>query len=72
MASTVEGGKEQNMIDLEDDKIWSLFTEFFRYHKGYTDWSDEEIWDSHNDDDIEEFKEWVKVALPFKNGWSES
>lgn len=32
---------------------------FFRYEKGYIDWTEQEIEDSRNDDDTTEFLEWL-------------
>lgn len=42
-----------------DDTLWEDFTDFFRYGKGYHDWTDEEIDDSMNDDDILEFFQYL-------------
>jgi len=49
------------MIDkiLENEKVWEKFTDFFRNEKCYSDWTDEEIDYSRNDDDFEEFVIWL-------------
>ena len=39
--------------------VWKKFVEFFRYEKGYTGWTEQEIEDSRNDDDTTEFLEWL-------------
>lgn len=39
--------------------VWKKFVEFFRNEKGYTDWTEDEIEDSRNDDDTTEFLEWL-------------
>ena len=39
--------------------VWKKFVEFFRNEKGYDDWTEQEIEDSRNDDDITEFLEWL-------------
>ena len=46
-------------IQLSDEKVWKKFCEFFRTVKGYSDWSDEQIDLSRNDDDVEEFIAWL-------------
>ena len=50
-----------NIVDkiLENETIWKKFCEFFREEKGYEDWTDEEIDLSRNDDDFEQFVEWL-------------
>lgn len=40
-------------------RVWKKFVEFFRYEKGYEDWTEQEIEDSRNDDDTTEFLEWL-------------
>lgn len=40
-------------------KVWKKFVEFFRYEKGYEDWTEQEIEDNRNDDDITEFLVWL-------------
>ena len=50
-------------IKLENPKVWEKFCEFFREEKGYSDWTDEQIDYSRNDDDIEEFIEWLIKQL---------
>lgn len=44
-------------------KVWKKFVEFFREEKGYTDWTEQEIEDSRNDDDITEFLGWLVNQL---------
>lgn len=44
-------------------KVWKKFVEFFREEKGYSDWTEQEIEDSRNDDDITEFLEWLVNQL---------
>lgn len=39
--------------------VWKKFVEFFRNEKGYSDWTEQEIEDSRNDDDTTEFLEWL-------------
>lgn len=46
-------------IKLSDKKVWQKFCEFFRTVKGYSDWTDEQIDLSRNDDDIEKFITWL-------------
>ena len=50
-----------NIVDkiLENKNVWEKFCEFFREEKGYEDWTDEEIDLSRNDDDFEQFVEWL-------------
>lgn len=40
-------------------KVWKKFVEFFREEKGYSDWTEQEIEDSRNDDDTTEFIAWL-------------
>lgn len=47
----------------EEQKLWESFVAFFKYIKGYNDWTDEEIARSMNNDDIKEYIEWVKEVL---------
>lgn len=42
-----------------DNSVWELFVQFFREVKGYSDWSDDEIDLSMNNDDIVEFVKWL-------------
>ena len=42
-----------------DDNVWGLFVEFFREIKGHSDWSEDEIDLSMNNDDIVEFVKWL-------------
>lgn len=55
------------MITLSNEKVWKKFCEFFRQVKLYSDWTDEEIDYSRNDDDIEEFIIWLVNELEAKN-----
>ena len=50
-----------NIVDkiLENKSVWGKFCEFFREEKGYEDWTDEEIDLSRNDDDFEQFVQWL-------------
>lgn len=50
-------------IQLEDEKVWQKFCEFFRNEKGHSDWTDEQIDLSRNDDDIEEFIKWLVYQI---------
>ena len=47
----------------EEQKLWESFMAFFRYVKGYSDWTDEEIATSMNDGDVAEYIEWIKKIL---------
>ena len=49
--------------DFEKQKLWESFMAFFRYVKGYEDWTDEQIATSMNNDDLKEYIEWVKKVL---------
>ena len=42
-----------------EGKVWEKFVEFFRHEKGYSDWTENEIELSRNNDDITEFLEWL-------------
>lgn len=44
-------------------KVWKKFVEFFRDEKGYSDWTEQEIEDSRNDDDTTEFIVWLVNRL---------
>lgn len=46
-----------------NSKIWELFMEYFREVKLHTDWTDEQINYSMNDDDINEFLNFIKENL---------
>ena len=48
---------------LEEQKLWESFKAFFRYVKGYTDWTGEEIATSMNNGDLKEYCEWVMKVL---------
>ena len=50
----------------EEQKLWEAFTAFFRYVKGYSDWTDEEIALSMNIDDFKEFMNWGAWVLGFE------
>lgn len=39
--------------------LWKKFVYFFKYEKGYYDWTDDEIYDTLNNDDIKEFTKWI-------------
>lgn len=52
-----------NNNDDIDLKVWELFVQFFREVKLYADWTEEEIDNSMNDDDINEFLEFIKESL---------
>lgn len=52
-----------NNDDDIDSKIWDLFVQFFREVKLYDDWTEEEIDFSMNNDDINEFLEFIKESL---------
>ena len=49
-----------------NNKIWNAFTTFFRDEKGYSDWTDEEIGGSMNNDDINEFIDYLKKSLNYE------
>ena len=49
--------------DFEKQKLWESFMAFFRYVKGYEDWTDEQIAIGMNNDDLKEYIEWVKKVL---------
>ena len=49
--------------DFENQKLWESFIAFFRYVKGYDDWTDEQIALSMNKDDFKEYCEWAKGIL---------
>lgn len=44
-------------------KVWKKFVQFFREEKGYSDWAEQEIEDSRNDDDTTEFMAWLVNQL---------
>ena len=46
-----------------EGKVWDKFVEFFRYEKGYEDWTEQEIEYSRNNDDITKFLEWLVKEL---------
>lgn len=50
---------EKHHILSIDDSVWELFVRFFREVKGYSDWSENEIDLSLNNDDIVEFVKWL-------------
>lgn len=43
--------------------IWEGFLYFFRNEKGYSDWTDEQIALSMNNDDLKEYCEWIMKVL---------
>ena len=47
--------------------VWKKFVEFFRNEKGYSDWTEDEIEFSRNDDDTTEFMEWLVKELASKD-----
>ena len=49
-----------------DNMIWNSFTKFFREVKGYEDWNDEQIGGSMNNDDIDQFIEYIKGSLNYE------
>ena len=59
---------ERFCVELEEDTellAWDLFYSFFRYVKGYQDWTDEEITNSMNKDDIEQLCKYIKDTLDY-------
>lgn len=61
------------MIELAKEKVWEKFCEFFRLEKGYSDWTDQQIDYSRNDDDIEKFIEWLVEELDKVNNlWKDA
>lgn len=49
-----------------EGKVWDKFVEFFRYEKGYEDWTEQEIEYSRNNDDITKFLEWLVEQMEAK------
>lgn len=49
--------------NFEEQKLWESFMAFFRYIKGYSDWTDEEIAMSMNNSDLTEYIEWIRKVL---------
>ena len=49
--------------NFEEQKLWESFIAFFRYIKGYSDWTDEQIAISMNNDDLKEYCKWVMKVL---------
>lgn len=49
----------RNNVNLDDEKMWDKFTYFFRVEKCHNDWTDEQIEFARNDDDLDEFIEWL-------------
>lgn len=47
------------MLKMEDERVWAKFVEFFREVKGYGDWTEQQIEESRNQDDEEEFVKWL-------------
>lgn len=52
--------------DFEKQKLLESFISFFRYVKGYADWTDEEIVLSMNEGDLKEFIEWASKVFGLK------
>lgn len=52
---------------MDREQIESLFVDFFKYDKGYTNWTEDEIFNSINCDDIDEFVDKIKEELEYKN-----
>lgn len=51
--------------NLMTQQCWECFMAFFRNEKGYEDWTDEEIALSVNEDDINEFCDYIKKNLSY-------
>ena len=49
--------------DIENQYLWESFMCFFRNVKGYSDWTDEQIALSMNNDDLKEYCEWTIKVL---------
>jgi hypothetical protein len=47
----------------EEQYLWNSFVYFFRNVKGYSDWTDEQIALSMNNDDLKEYCKWVMKVL---------
>ncbi len=47
----------------EEQYLWNSFVYFFRNIKGYSDWTDEQIALSMNNDDLKEYCKWVMKVL---------
>lgn len=47
----------------EEQYLWNSFVYFFRNVKGYSDWTDEQIAISMNNDDLKEYCKWVMKVL---------
>lgn len=47
----------------EEQYLWNSFVYFFRNVKGYSDWTDEQIAISMNNDDLKEYCEWTMKVL---------
>lgn len=47
----------------EEQILWESFMVFFREIKGYSDWTDEQIAISMNNDDLKEYCNWVMKVL---------
>ena len=46
-------------VSLPSGLVWKNFVRFFREEKGYEDWTEQEIENSYNDDDIESYMLWL-------------
>jgi len=47
------------MLKLEDKRVWEKFVGFFQIVKGHDDWTEQQIEESRNQDDEEEFVKWL-------------
>lgn len=47
----------------EEQYLWNSFVYFFRNIKGHSDWTDEQIALSMNNDDLKEYCKWVMKVL---------
>ena len=47
----------------EEQYLWNSFVYFFRNVKGYSDWTDEQIAISMNNDDLKEYCKWTMKVL---------
>ena len=46
-------------IRFNNEKTWQKFCEFFRNKKGYVDCTEDEVNMSYNEDDVNEFVDWL-------------
>ena len=54
-----------------NDRLWNKFVEFFRYKKGYSDWTENEIWYSMCQGDIDEFMEYYREEFDLEEAKQE-